>query len=98
MPEMWFDIVWPDGQPERCYSPSLVIAETVSEGQSYTVADFMRLIGEALHEASERVRRKYGFPCSRAMAQRATLERGYQRYAGTPDATMRVEKFLSKDA
>ena len=27
MPEMSFDISWPDGSIERCYSPSLVIKD-----------------------------------------------------------------------
>lgn len=96
MPEMWFDIIWPDGREERCYSPSLIVKEKLSEGQDYKIADFMALSRAALGEASERVRAKYGFPCSRALGQLARLEQGCAAYARMPDAVMRVDKFLDK--
>lgn len=98
MPEMWFDITWPDGRAERCYSPSLIVSEVFSEGQGYKISEFEALSREALHEASERVRLKYGFPCSRALGQLAVLTQGCAAYASQPEATIRVEKFLYRDA
>ncbi len=96
MPEMWFDILWPDGRAERCYSPSLAVKEMLSEGRGYKVSEFIALSREALNEASERVRLKYGFPCSRALGQLALLERGCAAYNLQPDAIIRVEKFLDR--
>jgi uncharacterized repeat protein (TIGR04042 family) len=66
MPEMTFDVQWPDGRVQRCYSPSLVMHDYLSTGSDYTVADFLDRSGKALHEASERVRAKFGFACSSA--------------------------------
>jgi uncharacterized repeat protein (TIGR04042 family) len=66
MPEMTFDVQWPDGRVQRCYSPSLVMHDYLSAGTDYTVADFLDRSGKALHEASERVRAKFGFACSSA--------------------------------
>jgi uncharacterized repeat protein (TIGR04042 family) len=66
MPEMTFDVQWPDGRVQRCYSPSLLMHDYLSAGTDYTVADFLDRSGKALHEASERVRAKFGFACSSA--------------------------------
>jgi uncharacterized repeat protein (TIGR04042 family) len=66
MPEMTFDVQWPDGRVQRCYSPSLVMHDYLSAGTDYTVADFLDRSSHALHEASERVRAKFGFACSSA--------------------------------
>jgi uncharacterized repeat protein (TIGR04042 family) len=63
---MTFDVQWPDGRVQRCYSPSLVMHDYLSAGTDYTVADFLDRSGKALHEASERVRAKFGFACSSA--------------------------------
>ena len=40
MPEMRFHIRWPDGAVETCYSPSLVVKDFFSPGESYPLADF----------------------------------------------------------
>ena len=74
MPEMRYDIEWPDGVRESCYSPSLVIKDYFEPGQSYALVDFLRRSRTALNIASERVRAKYGFPCSRALGQLAKTE------------------------
>jgi len=66
MPEMTFEVRWPDGSTERCYSPSLVIHDYLRLGAQYTVDEFLDRSGRALHEASERVRAKYGFACTSA--------------------------------
>ncbi|ALM83304.1 MSMEG_0570 family nitrogen starvation response protein [Bordetella sp. N] len=74
MPAMSFRIRWPDGQETDCYSPSLVIRDYVAVGGNYPVDVFMGHMRTALEIASERVRQKYGFACSRALDQLATLE------------------------
>ncbi|TPG34590.1 MSMEG_0570 family nitrogen starvation response protein [Mycolicibacterium hodleri] len=66
MPEMTFDVQWPDGRVQRCYSPSLVMHDYLLSGSDYTVAEFLDRSTTALNEGSERVRAKFGFACSSA--------------------------------
>jgi len=80
MPAMNFDIAWPDGLHERCYSPSTVIGEHLQAGQSYTVAEFVQRCEQALHAASERVAAKYGYACSSAMDQLGRIQHSASRY------------------
>lgn len=88
MPEMQFTVVWPDGQQERCYSPSLIIRELLTEGAEYPVYEFMERSRAGLRIGAERVRVKFGFYCSAALDQLATLEA--RASAFEPEATMRV--------
>ncbi len=88
MPEMSFDIRWPDGSTEQCYSPSLVIRDHLAVGETYDVAEFMRRSRIALTIASDRVREKYGFACSRAMGQLARLEAAAGRFAADGGVTV----------
>jgi putative flavoprotein involved in K+ transport len=74
MPEMHFRIRWPDGTAENCYSPSLVIRDFFAAGASYPLAEFVTRSRAALGVASERVKDKYGWRCSRAAAQLARIE------------------------
>jgi putative flavoprotein involved in K+ transport len=74
MPEMHFVIEWPDGQRDNCYSPSYVIEEHLTVGESYRTEDFLERVTGALHTASERVRARYGFECSAALDQLSALE------------------------
>ena len=87
MPEMLFHIRWPDGAHEQCYSPSLVIKDHLAVGASYDVGEFMQRARIALTIASDRVREKYGFACSRAMGQLARLEAAAERFRATPQNT-----------
>ena len=91
MPEMRFHIRWPDGRREACYSPSLVIKEFLTLGESYPVNAFVERTRTALTMASERVREKYGFSCSSAMDQLARIEAaaGHQN----PQGRVSVEAF-----
>ena len=88
MPEMRFDIVWPDGTATRCYSPSLVVKEHLVPGASYPVHEFVARAAAALDIGSERVRARFGMPCSRAIAQKAAIER--QGATFVPDGTVLV--------
>lgn len=93
MPEMHFHIRWPDGESERCYSPSLVIKEHFEPGQSYDLADFLGRSRLALTIASDRVRARYGHPCSLALGQLARIEARAARYRSAPAAAVHVERF-----
>lgn len=88
MPEMTFDVQWPDGQVQRCYSPSLVMHDYLATGSDYTVAEFLDRSGRALHEASERVRAKFGFACTSAAATNEDIVGTATKFAS--DATIRV--------
>jgi len=93
MPEMSFDIRWPDGSIEQCYSPSLVIRDHLAVGETYDVAEFMRRSRIALTIASNRVQEKYGFACSRAMGQLARLEAVAGRFDSALDGGVTVTSF-----
>ena len=74
MPEMHFRVRFPNGATMDCYSPSYVIEDYLSEGQSYAVAEFLERTRKALNIASERVRERYGFSCSSALDQLSAIE------------------------
>ena len=93
MPEMLFHIRWPDGTTERCYSPSLVIRDHLEAGATYHLTEFMRRSRTALTIASDRVREKYGFACSRAMGQLAKLEAAAKRFDAASDGGVTVTSF-----
>ena len=93
MPEMRFHIRWPDGTPEACYSPSLVIKDYFAVGADYALADFLERSRTALRVASDRVKAKYGMSCSRALAQLSRIEMAASAYAHIPDARVAVEAF-----
>jgi uncharacterized repeat protein (TIGR04042 family) len=81
MPEIRFRIRWPDGRAETCYSPSLVVKEFFAVGVSYPIGDFLARGRIALNIASERVKEKYGWRCSRAAAQLARIETAAKNFA-----------------
>jgi len=74
MPEMHFQIRWPNGSTEECYSPSWVIEEHLAVGSDYPVSEFVARASVALNIASDRVRQKYGFTCSSALDQLARIQ------------------------
>jgi uncharacterized repeat protein (TIGR04042 family) len=93
MPEMRMSVRWPDGTQESCYSPSLVLKDYFQVGRSYPLADFRDRSRTALTIASERVRAKFGFSCTRAADQLARIEERCRAFAAFPDAQIRVEAF-----
>ena len=93
MPEMRFLIRWPDGTAETCYSPSLVIKDFFSVGESYPLADFLARSRAALNIANEGVRAKYGFACSQAITQLARIESAAMAFADAADARVTVDAF-----
>ena len=69
MPEVSLKINFPDGKTTYLYSPSTIIFEYLKPGDSLKISDFKSLAIKALHKASERVRTKYGFACTRTQEE-----------------------------
>jgi uncharacterized repeat protein (TIGR04042 family) len=90
---MRFRIRWPDGTAETCYSPSLVVRDFFTPGESYPLADFVARARDALDIAAERVKLKYGFRCSRATAQLARIETAAAAFENIPRARVIVDAF-----
>lgn len=80
MPDMHFDVLWPNGQHETCYSPSTVIQQHLQVGKEYDLSDFVQLSQIALNEASERVKAKFGYYCSSAIHQLDTIEQRAKQF------------------
>ncbi|MGB3616053.1 MAG: MSMEG_0570 family nitrogen starvation response protein [Elainellaceae cyanobacterium] len=95
MPEMQFTIRWPDGAQEVCYSPSLVIEEYLTPGEDYALEDFVARSRTALTIASDRVQKKYGFPCSRALGQLQRIEAKADGYSALEQPTVAVVEFTT---
>jgi uncharacterized repeat protein (TIGR04042 family) len=93
MPEIRFNIIWPDGREQNCYSPSLIVQEYFTPGMDYFIADFLQRSRTSLRIASDRVAQKFGFPCSRALGQLASIEAGCASFAHLAGAKVRFEKF-----
>ena len=93
MPEMHYRLRWPDETEMTCYSPSLVIRDYFEPGADYALAEFLRRVREATHIASERVREKFGYACSRAHDQLGSIEEQAARYADDPVARVRIVAF-----
>lgn len=90
MPETPFTVLLPDGTLRHCYSPSSVVRKFFKVGDELSAADFIAASREALTEASERVREKFGFACTAASASLSQIE----GWAGDlpPDATLVIKR------
>jgi uncharacterized repeat protein (TIGR04042 family) len=93
MPEMRFNVRWPDERIEACYSPSLVVKDHFVAGATYALDDFRERSRVALTIAAERVREKYGFLCSRALGQLARIETTATQFEATPGASVTIVSF-----
>jgi len=80
MPEVHLTLEWPDGTISQLYSPSTVILKRLKPGQNLAVADLKTEGFAALEEASERVRARYGFACTRTDEERLKLEQMATRF------------------
>lgn len=98
MPEMRFAVRWPDGAESSHYSPSLVVHDYLTTGESYGVADFVSRAGEALDVAGERVRAAYGFACTSAMASRDEIAAAAAAYPDGQVTVLRMEPPLPAGA
>ena len=90
MPEVTFNIVWPDGSQEQFYSPSTVVNQYFQSGQIYELQDFVQRSRESLNLASERVRQRYGSPCSMAIAQLNRIETKAIQFDQEPTAPIKI--------
>jgi uncharacterized repeat protein (TIGR04042 family) len=90
---MQFVVRWPDETVTACYSPSLVVRDYLEVGKAYALDEFVERSRTALTIASERVREKYGFPCSSAGAQLAQIEAQARRFAASSEGLVTVEAF-----
>jgi uncharacterized repeat protein (TIGR04042 family) len=88
MPEVVFTIQFPDGMTKECYSPSTIVLNHFRQGEEMSVTEFVARSREAFAAASERVRAKFGFACSSAAAQLASIEEWTRAYAG--ESTIRI--------
>jgi uncharacterized repeat protein (TIGR04042 family) len=97
MPELYFHVRWPDGEVQRCCSPSTVIEDHFTVGGMYPLDDFVQRSRTALGIASDRVREKYGFACTGASDQLARIEETAEAYASFPEPTVTVQALLHAD-
>ena len=74
MPEVWFEVEWPDGSCNVCYSPSTVVERYLAKGQRYSLRAFLEAARPAFEEASRRVEAKFGYRCSSADDQLRQIE------------------------
>ena len=95
MPEIRFEVQWPDGQHEICYSPSLIVQDYFEPGTCYDLDDFQERARTALKIASDRVQVKYGRPCGLAIGQLQTLEERIISYQGLSGAQVQFLRFLA---
>lgn len=91
MPERYVLVRWPGGAQQRIYSPSTVVEDYFTAGQSLPVADFVVRSRAALSVASDRVRAAYGFPCANAARSIAEVEAMAQRFPSGDVAVEGVE-------
>lgn len=94
MPEVRFQIQWPDGIQETCYSPSLVVKQYLAPATEYELSDFLERSRAALQEGSKRVEAKFGFPCGLALGQLQRLETTSARYRNLPHAKVTLLEFI----
>lgn len=94
MPEIRFQIEWPDGTQDTCYSPSLVVKDYFTPGETYSLEDFVTKAREALKIASDRVQAKYGYPCGLALGQLQEIEASATRYRDLPNPRVRAVQFI----
>ena len=95
MPEIHFQIQWPDGSEATCYSPSLVVQDYFTPNSDYELEDFMKRSRTALTIASDRVLAKYGMPCGLALRQLQEIESKVNQYRHLAAAKVRVIQFIS---
>lgn len=98
MPEINFQIQWPDDSQEICYSPSLIVKKYFSPDQEYDLKEFVERSRTALQIASDRVLAKYGFPCSRALGQLSKIEMKAAQYTELDKPVVRFVEFIEPNS
>jgi uncharacterized repeat protein (TIGR04042 family) len=93
MPEVRFQITWPDDSQDSCYSPSLIVKEYFTPNTEYDLVDFVERSRTALNIASDRVKAKYGFPCGLALGQLQEIEAKAAKFSEIAHPKVKVIKF-----
>jgi uncharacterized repeat protein (TIGR04042 family) len=88
MPEVMLELCWPDGDISTFYSPSTVVYNYFQPGDTLTIAELEDKGLAALREASERVRLRYGFSCTRTDEEASRLRQRLVHFS--PDSTVDV--------
>jgi uncharacterized repeat protein (TIGR04042 family) len=83
MPEVILEFRWPDGEASSFYSPSTVVYEFLKPGDTLSIAELEQKGLAALSEASERVRARYGFACTRTDEEALKLRKRISLYNST---------------
>jgi len=83
MPEVVLQLCWPDGDASSFYSPSTVIYDFFKPGDTLSIAELEQKAFAALEEASERVRARYGFACTRTNEEAGKLRRKIAKYSAS---------------
>lgn len=91
MPEVRLRVRWPDQSTSSVYSPSTVVKEFLQAGAAYALDDFVARARCGLQAATERVRLKYGYRCTRAADELDAVEARAARYAALGGARVTVE-------
>lgn len=94
MPEIRFQVEWPDGSQEICYSPSLVVKQYFTLQQEYALDNFVERSRTALQIASDRVQAKYGIPCGLALGQIQKIEAKASQYNHLSIPKVRFIQFI----
>jgi len=94
MPEIRFQIQWPDGTFDTCYSPSLVVQDYFEAGQSYELSDFIQRSNDALNIAIDRVNAKFGYPCGLAIGQLEMLNAKAKNYENIKSPEVKVTRWI----
>jgi uncharacterized repeat protein (TIGR04042 family) len=94
MPEIRFQIQWPDGSQDICYSPSLVVKDYFTPNSEYALDDFIERSQTALQVASDRVYAKYGSPCGLALGQLQEIELKSAQYSYLAQPKVRFIQFI----
>ena len=89
MPEVLLELHWPDGDASRFYSPSTIVYEFLKPGETLTIAELEQKGLAALRKASERVRARYGFACTRTDEEASKLQQRLARYGRTDRVEVR---------
>ncbi len=80
MPVTYVHIELPDHKKDQIYSPSSIIQEYFNPGEVLSVDTFLTICTKSLNEASERVRQKFGYACTSAMAESQRINTLCQNY------------------
>ena len=91
MPETYVQIQWPNGRKEHIYSPSSIIRDYFQAGTELPLSDFETRCVQALDHASDRVRERYGYACSSAMAEKQRIVAAVQAVRPTLNDTETVQ-------